>query len=71
MSISYLLVFLGLAAFGGAVWALFWAVDAGQYDDLEAQGAAILEEDSGGRADAVSATGAARAASSPSPAAEN
>lgn len=44
MSIAYLLVVLGIAAFGGAVWALFWAVDAGQYDDLEAQGAAILEE---------------------------
>jgi cbb3-type cytochrome oxidase maturation protein len=44
MSISYLLVFLGLAAFGGAVWALFWAVDAGQYDDLEAQGRAILDD---------------------------
>jgi cbb3-type cytochrome oxidase maturation protein len=44
MSISYLLVLLGLGAFGGAVWALFWAVDSGQYDDLEAQGAAILEE---------------------------
>ena len=42
MSISYLLVVLGLAAFGGAVWALFWAVDAGQYDDLESQGASIL-----------------------------
>ena len=45
MSISYLLVVLGLAAFGGAVWALFWAVDDGQYDDLEAQGRAILDED--------------------------
>jgi cbb3-type cytochrome oxidase maturation protein len=44
MSISYLLVFLGLAAFGGAVWALFWAVDAGQYDDLEAQGRSVLDE---------------------------
>lgn len=44
MSIAYLLVVLGLAAFGGAVWALFWAVDAGQYDDLEAEGRAILEE---------------------------
>lgn len=44
MSISYLLVILGLLAFGGAVWALFWAVDSGQYDDLEAQGAAILED---------------------------
>jgi cbb3-type cytochrome oxidase maturation protein len=45
MSISYLLVLLGLAAFGGTVWALFWAVDAGQYDDLEAEGRAILEEE--------------------------
>lgn len=45
MSISYLLVVLGLAAFGGAVWALFWAVDSGQYDDIEAQGAKILEDD--------------------------
>ena len=44
MSIAYILVFLGLAAFGAAVWALFCAVDAGQYDDLEAQGSAIFEE---------------------------
>ena len=44
MSISYLLVFLGLAAFGGAVWALFWAVDAGQYEDLEAQGRSVLDD---------------------------
>ena len=44
MSISYLLVLIGLAAFGGAVWALFWAVDAGQYDDLEAQGRSVLDE---------------------------
>jgi cbb3-type cytochrome oxidase maturation protein len=49
MSISYLLVTLGLAAFGAAVWALFWAVDAGQYDDLEAQGRAILEESPAGQ----------------------
>ena len=46
MSVSYLLVVLGLGAFGGAIWAMFWAVDSGQYDDLEAQGAAILEEQS-------------------------
>jgi cbb3-type cytochrome oxidase maturation protein len=44
MSISYLLVLLGLGVFGLAVWALFWAVDSGQYDDLEKQGAAILED---------------------------
>ena len=54
MSIAYLLVLLGLAAFGGAVWALFWAVDAGQYDDLEAQGAAILDEAPAGEAPASS-----------------
>jgi cbb3-type cytochrome oxidase maturation protein len=45
MSISYLLVVLGLGAFGAAVWALFWAIDAGQYDDLEAKGASILEDE--------------------------
>ena len=49
MSIAYLLVVLGLAAFGAAVWALFWAVDDGQFDDLEAQGAAIFEESDASR----------------------
>jgi cbb3-type cytochrome oxidase maturation protein len=48
MSISYLLVLIGLAALGGATWALFWAIDSGQYDDLESQGGAPLEEDPGG-----------------------
>ena len=44
MSISWLLVLLGLAVLAGAVWALFWAVDDGQYDDLERHGSAALEE---------------------------
>lgn len=48
MSIAYLLVFLGLGIFGVAVWALFWAVDSGQYDDLESQGSSILEDDAPG-----------------------
>jgi cbb3-type cytochrome oxidase maturation protein len=43
LSISYLLVLLGLAVLGGATWALFWAIDSGQYDDLEAQGRSILD----------------------------
>ena len=47
MSISYLLVVIGMVVFGAAVWALFWAIDSGQYDDLEAQGSAILEEREG------------------------
>lgn len=45
MSISYLLVLLALGLLAGAIWALFWAIDDGQYDDLEAQGASILEDD--------------------------
>ena len=45
MSIAYLLVVLGLAAFGGAVWALFWAIDSGQFEDLERQGTRILDEE--------------------------
>jgi cbb3-type cytochrome oxidase maturation protein len=45
VSISYLLVLLGLAVLGGAIWALFWAIDSGQYDDLERHGRAALEED--------------------------
>jgi cbb3-type cytochrome oxidase maturation protein len=45
VSIAYLLVVLGLGVFGVAIWALFWAVDNGQYDDLELQGRAILDEE--------------------------
>ena len=44
MSISYLLVLLGLALLGAAVWALFWAIDSGQYDDLERHGSDALED---------------------------
>jgi cbb3-type cytochrome oxidase maturation protein len=47
MSISWLLVVLGLAVFAGAVWALFWAVDNGQYDDLEAKGRIIFDDEPG------------------------
>ena len=45
MSISYLLVVLGLAVLAGAIWALFWAIDSGQYDDLESQGGVPLEDE--------------------------
>lgn len=45
MNINYLLVLLGLGVFVGAVWALFWAVDAGQFEDLEQQGSSILDDD--------------------------
>ena len=45
MSISYLLVVLGLVILAVAVGALFWAIDSGQYDDLESQGKIALEDD--------------------------
>jgi cbb3-type cytochrome oxidase maturation protein len=45
MSISYLLVLLGLGVFALAVWALFWAVDGGQYEDLDQEGRRILEDE--------------------------
>jgi len=45
VSISWLLVLLGLAVLAGAVWALFWAVDSGQFDDLEQHASDALEEE--------------------------
>jgi len=45
VSISYLLVLLALGSLGAAVWALFWAIDTGQYDDLEINGRMALEDD--------------------------
>ena len=45
MSSAYLLVTLGLVVFGIAIWAMFWAIDSGQYDDLEAKGRSILDDE--------------------------
>ena len=47
MSISYALVLLALGILGCAIWALFWAIDDGQYDDLERHASAALEEENG------------------------
>jgi cbb3-type cytochrome oxidase maturation protein len=43
MSIAYLLVTLGLAVFAFAVWALFWAIDSGQYEEVEEHGRMPLD----------------------------
>ena len=48
MSISYALVLLAMGILGCAIWALFWAIDDGQYDDLEQHASAALEEDGNG-----------------------
>ena len=45
MTILYALVPLGLALCLLAVCAFFWAVNAGQFDDLDAAAASPLEED--------------------------
>lgn len=45
MSILYVLIPLSLVLMGAAVWALFWAIDNGQFDDLDAPGRSILEDE--------------------------
>ena len=45
MASVYLLVPLSIVLLGGAVWAFFWAVNEGQFEDLEAPSRIALEED--------------------------
>jgi cbb3-type cytochrome oxidase maturation protein len=45
MSILYLMIPLGILIVAGALWAFFWAVDSGQFDDLESPAWRILLDD--------------------------
>jgi cbb3-type cytochrome oxidase maturation protein len=45
MEIIYLLIPLSLVLVGGIVWAFFWAVRSGQFDDLEGPAHQILMDD--------------------------
>ncbi len=45
MSILYVLIPLALLILGGAVWAFFWAVGSGQFDDLDTPAVRILLDD--------------------------
>jgi len=45
MSILYLMIPLGILIVIGAVWAFFWAVNSGQFDDLDSPGWRILLDD--------------------------
>jgi cbb3-type cytochrome oxidase maturation protein len=45
MSILFILIPLSLLLVGFAAWAFFWAVGAGQFDDLESPGWEILTEE--------------------------
>lgn len=48
MSIVYLLIPLGLVLVGLGLWAFFWAVGSGQFDDLDSPGWSILSDDEPG-----------------------
>jgi len=45
MSILYVLIPLALMLLGIAVWAFFWAVGNGQFDDLDTPALRILMDD--------------------------
>lgn len=45
MSILFLLIPLGLMLLGLGVAAFFWAVGAGQFDDLDSPGVSVLLDD--------------------------
>jgi len=49
MSSIYLLIPLSVILVGVAVWAFFWAVDTGQFEDLDAQARSILEDEDASR----------------------
>ena len=52
MASMMLLIPLSLLMLGAAVWAFFWAVDRGQFDNLEQPSRRALEEDPVPSADA-------------------
>lgn len=67
MSILYVLIPLGLLLLVAAIWAFFWAVESGQFDDLDSAGSMILFDDetaqvSTGSSPRPSSGGEARAA---------
>jgi cbb3-type cytochrome oxidase maturation protein len=47
MNILLILIPLSLVLVALGCWAFFWAVDAGQFEDLESPGWDVLQDDSG------------------------
>ena len=45
MNILYLLIPLGLLLLGLAIWAFFWAVGSGQFDDLDTPAWSVVMDD--------------------------
>lgn len=59
MEILFLMVPLGMVLVAVGVWAFFWAVGSGQFDDLDSPGWSVLGDDDAGRAPAPEAGAAA------------
>ena len=45
MTVLYLLIPLALILLAGAVWAFFWAVGSGQFDDLDTPAVSVIMDD--------------------------
>jgi len=45
MNVLYVLIPLALMLLAGAVWAFFWAVSSGQFDDLDTPAMRIVLDD--------------------------
>ena len=45
MEILYLMVPLGMVLVGLGIWAFFWAVGSGQFDDLDSPGWTVLGDE--------------------------
>jgi cbb3-type cytochrome oxidase maturation protein len=45
MNMVFVLVLLSLVLAGAAVWALFWAINKNQFDDLDSPAYSILDDD--------------------------
>jgi cbb3-type cytochrome oxidase maturation protein len=52
MEILFLMVPLGMVLVGVGIWAFFWAVGSGQFDDLDSPGWSVLDDERSPRADA-------------------
>lgn len=45
MSALYLLIPLSIGLVGAAIWAFFWAVNHGQFEDLDSPATSVLDDD--------------------------
>lgn len=45
MNMFFVLVLLSLSLAGVSLWAIFWAINKGQFDDLDSPAYSILDDD--------------------------